>query len=168
MAQIPAVLFANRVKHVVIDADADSADEEDIAEFTGGAVAADLCSRPGRSFDMDFIYMRARVIFDDDPFVRPSGTVRMRVQFKHTLYGIGPLHLQLNWVLPEGWSVPDCAHEVYVAHNRPSISTERIGMTEVAFTVTAGEAVQFKNRLILQVDCDGHAIPGLIPITILG
>ena len=37
-----------------------------------------------------------------------------------------------------------------------------------AFTITAGENVQAKNRVILEITCEGHSDVALIPMTFLG
>ena len=169
---IPHVHHAAMVKwhaaNINFHADADSADEADVAAFTGGAVAADLCARPSASYDIDFLYASARVIFDDAPSIEPNGEVRMRILFKNGLGGSGPRHLSLRWILPEGWSIEGCKREVYVPHSRPSIATEPRTSAEIAFTVKAGENVEFRNRLILEVTCENHIMPALIPVTLLG
>ena len=167
MRQIPAMLLANGA-NVNICAEADGCDAADRARLAGGAVAADLCARPSRSFDMDFLYFRARVIFDEDPSVAPGGAVPMRIQFDQRLYGTGPRHLQLRWILPEGWSIEGGRQEVYLPHSRPSRSAEPRNASTISFTVRAGERVDFQNRLILEITCVNHVMPALIPVTILG
>ena len=58
--------------------------------------------------------------------------------------------------------------EVYIPHIRPSIAEKPDASEEISFTVCAGDAVAFSNRVILEADCFGHNMPALIPITILG
>jgi len=168
MAQIPHMQYANNAWNFTVSDGENSADEADIARFYGGAVAADLQKRPGRSFDLNFNFIDARVIFDDEPSVMPGEGARMRIRFRRMLAGTGPVRLQLRWILPEGWSVEGCKKEVYVGHSRPSISPYRSDTAEISFTVRAGEVVDFQNRLILEAVCPGHPMPALIPITILG
>jgi len=168
IAQIPVMLQANSVTNVDIHAEADSADEEDVARLSGGALAADLCRRPGRSFDLDFLYVKARVIFDDEPSIEPNGRIRMRIRFTRGFRGTGPVRLALRWILPEGWSIEGAKREVYIPHVRPSIAEKPDASEEISFTVCAGDAVAFSNRVILEADCFGHNMPALIPITILG
>ncbi len=168
MNMIPKMLSANSVYNVNIRAAENGADEADVAKFYGGAFAVDLCARPGKSFDMDFLTFKVRVIFDADPSVDPFGTVPMRIRFTKTLGGTGPLRLQLKWYLPDGWSVTGARQEVYVPHTRPSIAEEPSNAKEIAFTIAAGEKVDFRNDLVLSVNYVGHPKPALIPITILG
>ena len=170
MAQIPAMLLANRVGNVDIHAAADECDEAEIAKFKGGAVAADLCARPGRSYDMDFIHHKVRVIYDADPTVAAGGSVPMRIIFqKHPgKIGTGPSRVSLRWILPEGWSVTGAKTELYIAHSRPSIATLPRNMSEITFSVNAGENVAFCNRIILEAIYEGHPLPMLIPIMIYG
>ena len=40
--------------------------------------------------------------------------------------------------------------------------------TSTSFTLTAGETVQAKNRVILEISCEGHPDVALIPMTFLG
>ncbi len=167
MAQIPVMLAANHAS-VDIHAAADAATEADVDGFFGGGVAADLCARPGRSFDLDFYYFRARVIFDADPTIDPCGEIPMRIEFKRLLIANGPYNLRLRWILPEGWSVEGCKQEIRVPHLRPSCSKLPTTSQEISFTVRAPEKVDYQNRLLLEVTCFNHVLPSIIPITILG
>ncbi|MGM9652362.1 MAG: ADP-ribosylglycohydrolase family protein [Eubacteriales bacterium] len=167
MRQIPVMLQANNIG-IDIHAAENKADEADVEKMYGGAVAADLCARPSRSFDMPFPLFTARVIFDDDPTVAANGSVRMRILFKNGQNCRFPRHLNLSWYLPEGWSVEGCKKEVYLPHTRPSIASEPHTAKEISFIVHAGDKVDFQNRLVLCADCIGYPTPALIPITILG
>ena len=134
----------------------------------GGGVAADLCARPGYSFDMDFVFTSARIIFDREPTVTPGEELPMRIVFKNQLSGTGPRHLQLRWILPDGWSVEGCKNEVYVPHSRPSIANSSHTRAEISFSLRAGEKVDFRNRIILEITMEGHPTVGLIPIVVMG
>lgn len=167
MSQIPKMLSFNSAWGININGTENKADDADISKFYGGAFAQDLCARPGKSFDLDFINFSARIIFDADPTVEPNGEVPMRILFKA---GIGnrPRHLKLDWYLPEGWSVKGVKKEVYLPNTRPSVATEPRSAAEIAFAVVAGEKVDFRNNIVLSVSIEGHPKPALIPITILG
>ena len=168
MKLIPIMIHANKIGGLDIYAEKDENDIGDGSCLMGGGVAADLCARPGYSFDMDFVFTSARIIFDREPTVTPGEELPMRIVFKNQLSGTGPRHLQLRWILPDGWSVEGCKNEVYVPHSRPSIANASHTRAEISFSLRAGEKVDFRNRIILEITMEGHPTVGLIPIVVMG
>lgn len=170
MFQIPDMLRANRVYDVNIHAEEDSAPADYAENVKGGEIAKDLCARPSRSYDLDFIHHKVRVIYDADPSVEPNGEIPMRIEFnkKSGRNTVGPSHISLRWILPEGWTVSGAKKELYISHNRPSIATLPDLQSTLSFTIHAGEDVAFCNRIILEAIYEGHPMPMLIPITIYG
>lgn len=164
MRMIPATMNANRVPFD-IHADADAVDAVHLAH--GGEVAAELCERSGKSFDMDFVYMSARVTYLEDPSVLPGDELHLVIRFRNQMPSVEPRRLHMNWILPEGWSVSG-KKEVYVPSYRPAISTEPVHSVDVPVTIHVGEKVDFINRLVLSAEAYGHPIPALIPVTVLG
>ncbi len=164
---IPVMLWSEDIRHIDIHADGDCADAADVEKFKGGNLRAQLEERPGMSVDYDFIYMKARIIYDDEPEIAPGGEIRMRAVFTSPWPGIGPAYLTLRWILPEGWST-DCRQHVQLPHCFPDFVGDRRPRNEISFTLRAGERVEAVNHLILQVICDGHPTPSCIPVEIFG
>lgn len=79
----------------------------------------------------------------------------------------GPRYLMLRWILPEGWST-DCKKEIMLPHCFPDFVPDRRPRCEISFTLRAGDQVDARNNLILQVLCDGHPTPSCIPVVIFG
>lgn len=164
MQMIPATLHANHIRFD-IHAEADAVDAVHLAP--GGALAAELCARSGKSFDMDFVFMAARVTYLEDPSVMPGDDLHLVLRFWNKMVSSEPRRLHLNWLLPEGWAVTS-KKEVYVPFYRPAISTEPTQWVDVPVTVHVGEKSDFINRIVLSAEAYGHPIPCLIPITVLG
>lgn len=164
MAMIPSTFRDN---HVVADihAECDCVDSEHLE--LGGAVAEALCERSGRSFDIDGVFMKVRVIFDGDPTVAPNGELKIKLRFMNTDIATGPRRIGLTWYLPNTWSV-EGRREVYLPAHRPTITGRSDRVEELEYTIRVGENVEYINRIIVSADAYGSAVPCLIPITVLG
>jgi len=159
MSMIPVVLKANRANVIIHDGE-DMLEEVTIESLKKTEVSKKLCTHPGRSYMVDFIYASAMVELMDDPVIEPSGKIDVKITFYNQMPD--QKHLLLRWLLPEGWSVAG-RNRAYIGNNRLDSP-----VAEYTASITAGETVHPINRIILEVSCIGRPTVGLIPITILG
>lgn len=163
MKLVPFTLFSNRCPVSIGDGGESVCSPEDEARMLSRDYARYAAARPAYSYDIDFIYARARVSFDGAPDIRPLGEIGVTVEFFNKMPD--PKHLKLRWLVPDGFSVSGGVANVYLHHNSGRRERER-DLTQV--TLTAGERVEPVNRLVLEVTCDGRPTAGYIPVTLLG
>ncbi len=159
MSLVPVILKANKAAAGITDGESNTV-EATPENLKKQEVSRKLCSRPGLSYNIDFIYASAMVQFEADPVIVPNGSLDVKVTFTNQMPD--PKHLQLRWLLPEGWSVSGM-NRAYVGNTRLDLP-----VSTYSAVITAGGAVQPVNRLILEVTCPGRPSAGLIPVTILG
>lgn len=155
---IPSVIRSTNVQ--LVDGP-DNFSEVNADAFKGDGFSKMLSSRSAYSFTEDFIYASALVEYDRAPDIEPNGEIGVKVTF--TNKSPSQKHLQLRWVLPEGWSVKGKLN--VTVQNHTSITTNN---ATASFVITAGETVQSHNRLILEVVSEGRPTVGLIPVLLLG
>ena len=98
----PEVLRANYADAEVVEGDEDLS-KLDVDALTNPDIAKRICSRPAWSYEVDFIHAKATVIFDGEPRISPNGELHMKLSIISTMPE--PRNIELNWILPEGWSV---------------------------------------------------------------
>ena len=158
MEMVPVVV---RRTNVAITDGADNFEEVDFESYKGADFANMLASRSPYSISIDFIHTKAVLEYDRAPEIEPNGQIGIKVTFYNLT--VGQKHLQLRWLLPEGWKAEgklNAATHVYTAKTTNAES--------VSFTITAGENVTAHNRLVLEAVCEGRATVGLIPVLLLG
>ena len=68
-------------------------------------------------------------------------------------------HFAVRFILPEGWTYS----------GKRDIQVKHMGNIAVGeYRIKAGDTVDAKNRVIIEITCDGHADVTLIPLLILG
>ena len=134
---------------------------EDTEKFYATAFKAELAKRAPYSFVMSFPLTTVQVAYDRAPEIQPGGEIGITVTVKNNFRS--PKHLNLRFILPEGWSVSGGTKNMVIVDRYQ----KREG-TSASFILTAGETVQAKNRVILEISCEGHPDVALIPMTFLG
>ncbi|HHY82594.1 MAG TPA: ADP-ribosylglycohydrolase family protein [Clostridiales bacterium] len=155
---VPLVLKANKANVMLHDGD-DVVSDEDINKMYSTDIAQKLYSTPGYSYSFDFIYAGARVEFDGEPVIEPSGSINVKVRFFNKMNDAKHLNIQLH--LPEGWTASGWRRDVYLRHQEPASALW-------SATITANEHVEAVNRVIIEASVMGRPSVCLIPITILG
>jgi len=154
----PIVLQANRANVLIHDGDTE-ASGEDIERMLRSATAQKLYSCPPNSYSVDFIYASARVEFDGEPVIEPSGSIDVTIRFFNKTFD--PVHLKIRLFLPEGWSAGGWRRDVFLHHQMPDGIAWSV-------TITASDRVEATNRIIVEAAAPGRPTVGLIPVTILG
>lgn len=147
-----------RNKPVVIVDSETEAPEADMAAFEGKAFSDYLASHSPYGFSMDFILSKIWIDYDRAPDIEPDGEIGIKVLLQKKFPS--QKHFEFRFILPEGWSVSGGKKNLAVTARNSFASTE--------FVIKAGENVAAKNRVILEVTCEGHSDVALIPMVFLG
>ena len=162
IAQQEVMRRANHVWNIRICDEETHADEADIEKFYGGAFAKKLCALAGNAYVIDFVWGEAEVVFAGEPVALPGGSID--VTFNFTNKFPDPKHVQLRWLLPEGFTVSGGRRDLYLPHHNGHTN----GTASVTFTLTAGDKTEPMNRPVLEASCIGRPNVGYIPVTLLG
>ena len=161
MKLAPEMLRANRANLEIVEGESDLT-EVNIPALSDTRVAKKLYDRSPWSYDVEFVHTQVRVSFDDEPVIKPNGTLKGKFIVKSIMPD--PRNIEFNWILPEGWSV-DAPKSVYLRHWYNLLKDKP---TEIEFTITAGEQVDAMNRIVVEAKAPGRPTVGYIPVTVLG
>ncbi len=137
--------------------------ELDIEKLKGSSFADSICGRKQYSFTVDSICASVLVEFEKEPYLQPGEELKGKISLKHKLIIPDSKHYHIRWVVPEGWSVK-CRRNLY--DGRGYFCDGEYAKTD--FSILAGEIVEPKSRLILEIMPEGHFTPIYIPIVIAG
>ncbi len=154
MALIPRTLNSRLV--AVTDGETDTVGVDDIAMFCGDKCG--LAGRSGYSVTHRSALADYLVSLDGTAVIAPGEqkTVTLTVCNRF----LSQKMATCRWILPEGFTVSGPQTVLVESYHAPK--------TPVSFTVTAGDRVEPKNMLILQITYDGHHDVALIPVMLLG
>ena len=96
--------------------------------------------------------------YDRTPDIAPNGEIGVKV----TIYNKfrSQKHFELRFILPDGWTVSGKTNlQAKPVGNRPSVGE---------YIIKAGDKVSAKNRIILEITCEGHSDTTLIPMVFFG
>jgi len=158
MDTLPLTLFKSKVK--LTDGEADLSGVQP-GDYEGASFCERMFSRSPWSFEMDLVYATALVELDGPPEIAPGGSIGVKI----TLRGKTGMqkHVGLRWILPEGWRAEGGSlhFPLLTAPGKGPCASE-------SFTVFADGNVAAKNRLILELACQGRPHVGLVPILLFG
>lgn len=119
------------------------------------------------SLEFEGFAYHAIITLPDGPRIKPFGELRVQVKFlnKYHDHDDGTYTLSLNWITPDGFSVEGGEKSLFLA-NWTSHSKNLLAETE--FVVRAGDLVDAKNRIVLEVECDGRPTVLYCPVTLIG
>lgn len=142
------------------DGESDYSAETKFNPIDDSKTAKIICDRLGYSYDIDLFYAVARVEFPDDPFVKPLETKKARIRFFERDFQTNML--TFRFLTPEGFTCNGShGFTLYrIAEDGPQKALE--------LEVTAGEKVEFINRVVVEVSASDHAIVGYIPVNFIG
>ena len=106
------------------------------------------------------------VAFDRKPTIEANGTLTGTVTIFPRV-SIDFEHCELNWYLPEGWSVSGEKNLFHFRHHNHT-GERALGHHKVAFTITAGANVAASNHIVLEGRLPGRSESVLIAFDILG
>ena len=169
VTEAPAMLHANRknAKYWVEFTDGEDEIPDGVFEsFLDPKAGLEILNTPAYSYEVDFNVARAIVSFDGAPDIEPEESIRVKVRFINNWQKFGdmPYFLNLSWIVPDGWNV-EGPRSVQLPHESPHCRTASV---DTEFVITAGEATDPVNRLILEAVVDERPTTGLIPVTIYG
>ena len=145
-------------KHVqIVDGETEFT-AEDVANFSGMDFVNELSSHSPYGFTMDFVLSKVWIDYDRAPDITPGGEIKVKVTLKSKF--LSKRHYEYNFILPEGWTISGEKKNIGITERK------RINTTE--YTITAGEKVDFKNKVILEISCDGRSEIAYVPMVFLG
>lgn len=134
--------------------------EESLSDNT---LSRKLLARSKYSFTVSGVFASVLVEYPHAPTVSPMGELDCRVSVIIKSVYAKQDHYTFHWHLPEGWSV-DGPRSVFAA----PLWYQNEGHATANIKIRAGESVEAINRLILEVCCPDHAMPVLVPVTVIG
>ncbi|MBO4308982.1 MAG: ADP-ribosylglycohydrolase family protein [Clostridia bacterium] len=182
VALSPIMLFANRdttkIDRVQI-ADGDDSPEidrmeiadaddypEDIADhyLKSTATREALKALKPYSYSIKFANVEATATFEREPNIRPGESIQLCVSFINDsrIYGRARHNLDMEWVLPEGFTVSGPLAASIAYRNKHGLLP-----VEANFTITAGETVAPENQLLLIIREQGYPTCGYLPVTLI-
>lgn len=145
-------------KPVVLTDEPTEADQDDIEKYKGTAFSDMLAAHTNYSFHMDSILAGIWVDLEREPVLAPEESLGIKLSISNKFRS--QKHFAVRFILPDGWTV----------NGKRDLQVKQTGApaTVGEYTLKAGETVDAKNRVIIEISCDGHADVALIPLTILG
>ncbi len=135
---------------------------KDVENYKGKAFSEELAKRGNYFFDMDFVLTRIGIDFDDKPSISPNGEIGIKVTVTNKI--VSQKHYGVRFVLPCGWTVSG-KKDMYVKNKKHEYGH---GTVSENYTIRAGDTVEAKNRIIIEITCEGHSDTALVPLVILG
>ncbi|MBR4979496.1 MAG: hypothetical protein IKX77_02980, partial [Clostridia bacterium] len=136
--------------------------EKDVGNYKGKAFSEELAKRGNYFFDMDFVLTRIGIDFDDKPSISPNGEIGIKVTVTNKI--VSQKHYGVRFVLPCGWTVSG-KKDIYVKNKKHEYGHGKVSEN---YVIRAGDTVEAKNRIIIEITCEGHSDTALVPLVILG
>ena len=145
-------------KPVVVTDGETHADAEDLERFKGKTFSDQLAAHSNYSFYTDGILAGVWLDMDKAPSLKPCEDIDIKLSISNKFRS--QKHFSVRFILPDGWKV----------YGKRDIYVKQVGAPAGVgeFTVVAGDEVDAKNRVIIEITCEGHSDVTLIPLVILG
>ena len=120
---------------------------------------------PEYFFDVKSTLVKARIVFPDGIDIEPFQEKKIKLQLQSRF------HIQdtykIRWILPDGWSVK--GKKSYSVNCIPyDLLDKSLPEFEQEYTIIAGENVDARNPIILEVISEGHFEPLLYEFVFMG
>lgn len=142
---------------LIITEGAASASAEDLKAFEGNAFSLSLNARREYSASYESILFKAVLEYETAPEIHPGGKFGIRISLKNKFPS--QKLAEFRWLMPEGFTAAG-KRSLPVKHRNS-------GYSSAEFVITAGETVERKNILVLEISCGGHPDLLYIPVTLL-
>ena len=136
----------------IVDGPTEISDEE-IEKFSGMDFVNELMKHSPYGYSVDAVSCTVWVDLDRAPDVKPLDEIKVKVTLKRK--SLSKNHYEYRFILPEGWTV---------SGDKMNIT----GSCVSEYTITAGERVDAKNKVILEVTRDGHCEYIYMPLVFFG
>ncbi|MBE6688778.1 MAG: ADP-ribosylglycohydrolase family protein [Ruminococcaceae bacterium] len=143
------------------DGQTDYGNEHELWPMDSKQYITDLCNRSPYSYEIDLVYATARVEYTQAPFIKPFETKKATVKFFTKTQQTNSLNFR--FLTPEGFTAKGSRG---VTLCRLNTDTPRTPALELE--VTAGEKLEYMNRVVVEVTAENHAIVGYIPVCFIG
>ena len=165
VAQAPTMLLANHA-NVQISESENLIPENIVAEMENQCkLFRDTTVYRPYSARFESTLLNATLIIERAPDIAPGEEISFKILVESNLIlGDDIINLTCRWWLPEGFTL--CADRKTASIG--NISSHSKNMTELNFTVKAGEKVDAVNRCVLEIVPEGRCTPLYIPVILLG
>lgn len=121
-------------------------------------------ARKKNSFEIpSLLHTGAVVEYDRTPRVKPGEDFTVSVTLSN--YRYDSRYYSGEVFLPEGWTA-DYSRSIHTIYRQDAFQQD--GRTVWQVTIHVGERVAATNQICLSLKADGHAVPVLIPVVLLG
>ncbi len=164
ISQVGAVLDYNKTGISIVDGESEI--PENIAQrfIEDDKFAKELSARASYTYREDFAYATALVTLQGEPKIEAGGAFRVHVKFinNYDEFGAPPYLLKFRWLMPEGFTVKGPKSVIL-----PEFSAHYNGEAEVDFEITAPEAPEAVNRIVLEAMAEGRFTAAYLPVVLL-
>ena len=124
------------------------------------------------SFDVtDYFDLHTIVEYDEYPVVKEGVEFKIRLKF-HQLINDKSVQGYVNVSLPEGWTAnynkSVTVFKPFDCFETKEQNVRGIDQNVYEFTVTPNSNIQPVNKIYVHIDRQGHPMPFLVPITLMG
>ena len=103
--------------------------------------------------------MQIVAAYESAPTIAPFEEKKIKLTFKNNM--TSQKNFICRWIVPDGWSV---SGKKTVSLNYTLIEAS----VDAEFIIKAGENVESKNKLTIEISCEGQHETIYIPVTLLG
>ena len=146
-----------RPRFVCITDEETEIDEKFVELFYGDKL--DLSKKPEYFTIHNSNLAQIVVAYDTAPTISPLEEKKIKLTFKNNM--TSQKNFTCRWIVPDGWSV---SGKRTVSLNYTLIESS----VDAEFIIKAGENVEAKNRVAVEINCEGQHETIYIPVTLLG
>lgn len=157
MRQVPLMLGAYNANVDITDGKTDLSGVSAQA-LADPSAAKQIWSRSPYAVTYDFIHTKVTVDYGREPDIIIGEPFTVKVILENQMPD--SRHLELRWLLPEGWDITSETPAHIALHHWP-------GRVEVAVEITPDVIVEGTTRAILEVLAPGRPTVGLVPLVFL-
>ena len=160
-------LLAAGKEHIRITDGEDDFSAVNAESFCGRDFCEEMFRRSEYSFTVSSPFAPVLVEFDREPVINEGGSLSCRISVLPNTGDYFDMRdeFELHWYLPEGWKVEGRRTLFGNGWNGGNGYPMQGATADV--TIIAGEKVEPINRFVLEVRRIGHAMPTIVPMTIL-
>lgn len=146
-------------------------DREDFSEldqtsYCGTEFVDMLDARSRYSFTTEGLFCDVLVEYDAEPRIQKNGTLTGRITIRSVRLP-EQKHYRLRWWTEDGWQVESALN----LHDNRNIGQPPVfggEGTSTDFTISAGEVVRARNRVVLEISSEGRSTALYVPMEIMG
>jgi ADP-ribosylglycohydrolase len=164
--QAPAVIHLMRSEIEFVSGESEIP-EKIMDKFTDNTFYWDVLDTiKANTITVESVFVNAIVTYDGDPEITPNGEKKLHITLKNNfgICDVKPYNLELRWWLPNGFTAEGAKNSITLPH----FNAHQKAKCEFDVTIKAGEQVNAKNKIVLEVSAIGRSVPLYVPIILIG